>query len=132
MIQDIYALNYGGGFYIDHDLLDVNIIDHPINVRTSKAGLKGGFFYILNAKAINLAKLTFKDLVAQDSGTFLHSTAIGLQLKVTDSFIYCQDPAPIWTTLSVPLSPPFPGLSGGAFHIEGATTMTEVTDLTLE
>ncbi len=35
-----------------------------INVRNTKADLMGGFFYILNARAINIAKVTFKDLSA--------------------------------------------------------------------
>ncbi len=62
----------------------------------------------------------------------MHSTALGLELKVTDSLIYCQDPAPAWSGLSIPLTPPFLGLTSGALHIEGATTMTEISGLTLE
>jgi hypothetical protein len=49
---------------MNHDTLDIDMMNDVINVRNTKADLMGGFFFILNARAINIAKVTFKDLAA--------------------------------------------------------------------
>jgi hypothetical protein len=54
MFQQLYALNYGGGIYLNHETLDIDMMNDVINVRNTKADLKGGFFYILKGRAINI------------------------------------------------------------------------------
>jgi hypothetical protein len=49
---------------MDHDTLDIDMMNDVINVRNTKADLMGGFFYILKARAINIALVTIKDLAA--------------------------------------------------------------------
>lgn len=49
---------------MDHDTLDIDMMNDVINVRNTKADFMGGFFYILKARSINIAQVTFKDLAA--------------------------------------------------------------------
>jgi len=65
-------------------MFNVVMTTDSVEVTQSKADLSGGFFYIKRAQKIEIAKSTFSDIIALQSGSFMYSEAPTLQLKVFD------------------------------------------------
>lgn len=105
---NLYSVSHGGGWYIDHANFNVAIsVSTKVTNSKSENG-KGGFFYILNSKAISITSSTFLLLESDLSGSFLYSEATTLALTVTSSTIDCsnQGVTTAFTDLSADLTVP--------------------------
>jgi len=79
---------------------------------------KGGVFYLLNARQLQITGSSFTNFYAKDSGSFLYSTAVDLDLDITTTTFDCLTTP--WTDLSPSLSVPTNSI-GGSFYVSGAT-----------
>lgn len=73
--------NSGGMFYINNNVMNININSNMI-VTSSTASNYGGVFYIAACNQITMAGNTYQTFYAYYEGSFMYSTASNLVLNM--------------------------------------------------
>lgn len=129
---NLQASSHGGGFYLDHTNLNLNMAVATKVTNSQSLNGMGGFLYVKNSKAITITGSEFLQLSSKLSGSFMYSQATTLQLSVSTSTVDCSNQGV--TTAFTDLSANLLGLTstkGGAFYIKDTPTQSVINQLTL-